>query len=159
NPGNSGGPLFNLDGEGVGINSQIFTNSGGSIGLSFAIPVDIAKNVIAQLRDKGSVSRGWLGVAITDVGPETAETANMGSPRGALVNEVISDSPAEEAGFQSGDIIVAFDGREIRTSGDLPFYVGQLPPGTDADVSVIRDGESIELGMTVGDLDVARNAL
>lgn len=152
NPGHSGGPLFNLAGEVIGINSQIFTNSGGSIGLSFAIPVDVAKNVIGQLRDNGSVARGWMGVGIEDVSQELAEAFELDTPRGALVNLVIEESPAEEAGFRAGDIVVAFNDHPIRTSADLPYHVGLVMPGSKVSVDIVRDGEAEQLAMTVGSL-------
>lgn len=157
NPGNSGGPLFNLDGEVVGINSQIFTNSGGSIGLSFAIPTGVARNVIGQLRENGTVSRGWMGVSIGEVSQELAEAFNLETPHGALVNQVFRGSPAADAGFQSGDVIVAFDGNEIQTSGDLPYYVGMTEPGSVAEVDLIRNGEAMSIDMTVGDLESGRS--
>lgn len=153
NPGHSGGPLFNLQGEVVGINSQIFTNSGGSIGLSFAIPVDVAENVIAQLRENGSVARGWMGVAIDNVTPSRAEAFNLERPRGALINQVLDGSPAQAAGFRSGDVIISFDGHEINTSGDLPYHVGLTAPGSEVDVEIIRNGRPLNLTMTVGTLE------
>ncbi|MGB0624402.1 MAG: S1C family serine protease, partial [Luminiphilus sp.] len=108
NPGNSGGPLFNLDGEVIGVNSQIFTRSGGSIGLSFAIPVSVVRNVVSQIQENGVVERGWLGVSIQDVDRNLAESFGLDRPRGALIAQVGRDSPAERAGLQSGDVIVAF---------------------------------------------------
>jgi serine protease Do len=159
NPGNSGGPLFNLAGEVVGINSQIFTNSGSSIGLSFAIPVDVARNVVGQLRDSGTVSRGWMGVGIEDVSQELAEAFNLATPHGALVNRVIEDSPAQDAGFRSGDIVVAFNDQPIRTSADLPYHVGLVMPGNEVSVEIIRNGEARELAMTVGSLPGAEPVL
>ncbi len=152
NPGNSGGPLFNLRGEVIGINSQIFTSTGGSMGLSFAIPVDVAKNVVGQLKDKGVVERGWMGVGINEVSQELADEAGMSSPAGALVNQVIEGSPAERAGFQNGDIITRFNGSAIVSSGDLPFHVGLTAPDTEAVVDVIRDGEATTIMMIVGKL-------
>ena len=110
NPGNSGGPLFNLDGEVIGVNSQIFTRSGGSIGLSFAIPVSVVRNVVSQIQENGVVERGWLGVSIQDVDRNLAESFGLDRPRGALIAQVGRDSPAERAGLQSGDVIVTFDG-------------------------------------------------
>ena len=150
NPGNSGGPLFNLKGEVVGINSQIFTNSGGSIGLSFAIPVDVARNVVGQLRDSGKVSRGWLGVGYEDVSQELAEAFDLDTPHGALINRVIDDSPADQAGLRSGDIVVSFNDQMIRTSADLPYYVGLLLPGSEAELDIIRNGNPMRLDLTIG---------
>ncbi len=151
NPGHSGGPLFNLDGEVIGINSQIFTNSGGSIGLSFAIPVDVAKNVVNQLRENGSVSRGWIGIGYEDVSQTLAEAFNLVTPHGALVNRVIEGGPAEVAGIRVGDIVVTIDENQIRTGPDLPYYVGLMLPGTAVDVELVRNGENLKLQMTVGD--------
>jgi serine protease Do len=152
NPGHSGGPLFNLAGEVIGINSQIFTSNGGSIGLSFAIPVDVAKNVVTQLRESGSVSRGWMGVGIEDVSPELAEAFDLITPHGALVDRIIDGGPAEQAGLQPGDIIVEFNGQVIRTSADLPYFVGLVMPGTEVEMEIIRNAESQMLSMTVGNL-------
>ena len=139
NPGNSGGPLFNLDGEVVGVNSQIFTRSGGSIGLSFAIPAAVARNVVEQLKENGRVTRGWLGVTIQDVDKNLAESFGLKRPRGALVAEVSKDSPAEKGGLRSGDIVVGFDGKDIPSSADLPHVVGLVAPGTRVDVDIVRD--------------------
>jgi len=152
NPGHSGGPLFNLAGEVIGINSQIFTNSGGSIGLSFAIPVDVAKNVIGQLRDNGSVSRGWMGVGFEDVSQELAEAFELDTPHGALINRVMDGSPAQRAGFRLGDIVVRFNGNHIRTSADLPYFVGLVMPDTEVNVDIVRNGRAQTLAMTVGSL-------
>jgi serine protease Do len=153
NPGHSGGPLLNLDGEVIGINSQIFTNSGGSIGLSFAIPVDVAKNVIGQLRDHGSVQRGWLGVGYEDVSQSLAEAFNLETPHGALINRVIDGSPAQLAGLQTGDIVVTIDGQDVRTGADLPYFVGLLLPGTEVSLELIRAGETLQLPVTLEALD------
>lgn len=155
NPGHSGGPLFNLAGEVIGINSQIFTNSGGSIGLSFAIPVDVAKNVVAQLRDSGKVQRGWMGVGIDNVNQELADAFNLDRPHGALVNDVINNGPAKAAGIATGDVIVKFNGHEIRTRDDLPYFVGLVKPGTEVPVELVRNGNPLTLRMTVGNLDEA----
>lgn len=150
NPGHSGGPLFNLAGEVIGINSQIFTNSGGSIGLSFAIPVDVARNVVTQLRDTGTVTRGWVGVGFEDVSQALADAFNLDTPHGALVNQVVAGGPAGTAGIREGDIVVAFDGKPIRTGTDLPYYVGLLTPGATVDVEIVREGQSQVVRMTVG---------
>lgn len=153
NPGNSGGPLFNLAGEVVGVNSQIFTRSGGSIGLSFAIPASVARNVVEQLKEDGKVTRGWLGVTIQDVDKNLAESFGLKRPRGALVAEVSKDSPAAGGGLRSGDIIVKFDGKEIVASADLPHVVGLVEPGSTVDVEVIRDKKSQTVKVKVGGLD------
>lgn len=152
NPGNSGGPLFNLDGEVVGINSQIYTRSGGSIGLSFAIPVSVALEVVKQLKDKGRVDRGWLGVYIQDVNRDLALSLGLSSPRGALIAQVQEGSPAEKSGLQAGDVIVKFNGEDILESGDLPHEVGLLNPGSKAEAVIIRDGKKKELTVKVGAL-------
>ena len=152
NPGNSGGPLFNLDGEVIGINSQIVSRSGGFMGLSFAIPIDMAMEVVAQLKDKGRVSRGWLGVLIQPVDRELAESFGLDKPAGALVSQVMADSPAEKAGFQVGDVVVQFNGKEIGHSGQLPQVVGLLAPGTRAEAVVMRHGERKTLKVTVEEL-------
>jgi len=153
NPGNSGGPLFNLDGEVVGVNSQIFTRSGGSIGLSFAIPAAVARNVVAQLQEKGRVTRGWLGVTIQDVDKNLAESFGLKLPRGALVAEVSKDSPAAAGGIESGDIIVRFDGKDISTSADLPHVVGLVAPDSTVNVDIFRGKKQKTLEVKVGGLD------
>lgn len=152
NPGNSGGPLFNMDGEVVGINSQIYTRSGGFMGVSFAIPIDDAMNVFRQLRDTGAVSRGWLGVLIQEVNRDLAESFGLKRPRGALIAEVMSGSPAEEAGLQAGDIVLSYDGEPIEFSSDLPPMVGRTPVGETASLEVLRGGEIIELSVEIGKL-------
>lgn len=152
NPGNSGGPLFNMEGEVVGVNSQIFTRSGGSIGLSFAIPVKVVRNVVEQLRNSGSVTRGWLGVSIQDVDKSLAESFGLDKPKGALIAEMEADGPAERGGLQAGDIIVKFNGQEILESSDLPHVVGLAAPGSDARVLVIRNRKSKQLTVTIGSL-------
>jgi serine protease Do len=152
NPGNSGGPLFNLEGEVVGINSQIFTRSGGFMGLSFAIPIDVALDVVQQLKDKGSVSRGWLGVLIQRVDRELAESFGLDRPSGALVSKVYSDSPAEAAGLREGDIIVEFNGVKIDLSADLPHVVGRTRADTEAEIVIVREGKRKTLEVVVGQL-------
>ena len=152
NPGNSGGPLFNLAGEVVGVNSQIYTRSGGSIGLSFAIPVSVVRDVVDQLRDGGQVKRGWLGVSIQNVDKNLAEGFGLDRPRGALVVDVVDESPAAEAGLQSGDVIMTFDGETIETSSQLPHVVGLVKPGSKVEVSVMRDGTLRTLKVEVGAL-------
>ncbi|MEP5763046.1 MAG: DegQ family serine endoprotease [Halieaceae bacterium] len=153
NPGNSGGPLFNLDGEVVGVNSQIFTRSGGSIGLSFAIPVSVVINVTEQLKESGQVARGWLGVTIQDVDKVLAESLGLDRPKGALIVELQPGGPADEGGLQPGDVIVRFNGSDIRTSSDLPHVVGLVRPGADARVELVRDGRRKTLKLEVGGLD------
>ena len=152
NPGNSGGPLFNLDGEVVGVNSQIYSRTGGFMGLSFAIPIDVVMNVYKQLRETGSVSRGWLGVLIQDVTGELAESFKMKVPHGALVSKVLPDSPAAKAGIEPGDVITRFDERDIATSSDLPPMVGATRIGQKIDVEVIRGGSQRSLVIVIGQL-------
>ena len=152
NPGNSGGPLFNLNGEVVGINSQIVSRSGGFMGLSFAIPIDMAMDVVKQLRETGRVARGWLGVLIQDVDRDLAESFGLDKPAGALVAQVMKDSPAEQGGIQAGDVVLEFNGEPINRSSQLPHVVGRVIPGTDAKAVVMRDGERVNLTVPVGEL-------
>lgn len=152
NPGNSGGPLFNMDGEVIGINSQIYTRSGGFMGLSFAIPIDVAVDVADQLKEGGEVSRGWLGVVIQEVSRDLAEGFGLDRPQGALVVRVFTGGPADKAGLKEGDIITAFDGKTIGLSSELPAMVGRLRAGSDAVLSVVREGKSIKLDVQVGEL-------
>jgi serine protease Do len=150
NPGNSGGPLFDLEGEVVGINSQIFTRSGGFMGLSFAIPIDVAMEVVEQLKEKGSVSRGWLGVLIQRVDRDLAESFGLDRATGALITQVLIDSPAEQSGLKEGDVILKFNGRDIDLSSDLPHIVGRTKAESTVDVEIIRGGEPETLEVTVG---------
>ncbi|MCK4587449.1 MAG: DegQ family serine endoprotease [Gammaproteobacteria bacterium] len=152
NPGNSGGPLFDLDGKVVGINSQIYSRTGGFMGLSFAIPVDMAMQVVEQLKTSGHVARGWLGVLIQDVTRELAESFNMDKPRGALVAKVIPDSPAEKAGFKVGDVVVRFNGKDIIRSSGLPPLVGVSPIGKKVKVEILRKGKTKVLKVKLGEL-------
>jgi len=152
NPGNSGGPLFNLDGEVVGINSQIYSNSGGFMGVSFAIPIDVAMEVARQLRETGRVSRGWLGVVIQEVNRDLAESFGLKRPHGALVTRVLEGSPAEAAGLKPGDIIIRFDDTAIDFSSELPHVVGRVAVGTETELRVVRDGEQKTLDVTIGEL-------
>ncbi len=152
NPGNSGGPLFNMDGEVIGINSQIYSRSGGFMGLSFAIPIEMAVDVADQIRTKGSVSRGWLGVLIQEVTRDLAESFGMEKPHGALVARVLDGSPAEKAGIEVGDVIVEFDGKKVSRSSSLPPLVGRFPVGTLADVTVIRDKKEKTIRVNIAQL-------
>jgi len=152
NPGNSGGPLFNLDGEVVGVNSQIFSRTGGFMGLSFAIPIDVAMEVAEQLQDKGRVSRGWLGVLIQDVTRELAESFGMEKPGGALIAKVLPDSPAEGAGFQVGDVVLSFNDHVVDRSSDLPPIVGRTRVGTRVPVEVLRNGAATTLFVVTAEL-------
>jgi Trypsin-like serine proteases, typically periplasmic, contain C-terminal PDZ domain len=142
NPGNSGGPLFNLNGEVIGVNSQIYSRTGGFMGLSFAVPVNVVENVYLQLKEKGRVSRGWLGVLIQDVTRELAESFDMDHPHGALIAKVIPDGPAEQGGIEVGDIIVKFNGKKVTFSSDLPPLVGSTSIGSTVRVDIIRRAKS-----------------
>ncbi|CDH44549.1 DegQ family serine endoprotease [Candidatus Contendibacter odensensis] len=152
NPGNSGGPLFDLNGRVVGINSQIFSRSGGYMGLSFAIPVDVAMNVVAQLKTDGRVTRGWMGVTLQEVTQDLARSFNLEQPHGALVADVSADSPAAKAGLKAGDVIVAYAGKPVNDSADLPPLVGATKPGVNKTLTVIRDGKPQEIAVTLGQL-------
>ncbi|MEH6466457.1 MAG: Do family serine endopeptidase [Porticoccus sp.] len=152
NPGNSGGPLLNLDGEVVGINSQIFTRSGGSIGVSFSIPVSVAIEVVNQLKSKGHVDRGWLGVYIQDVDKDLARSLGLRSPHGALIAQVQLNSPAAKAGVLAGDVIVSLDGQNIFESSDLPHVVGLITPGKKVEAELIREGKANTLDIVIGAL-------
>ncbi|EEF80192.1 Serine protease precursor MucD/AlgY associated with sigma factor RpoE [Methylophaga thiooxydans] len=152
NPGNSGGPLFNLKGEVIGINSQIYSRTGGFMGVSFAIPIDTVMNVVAQIKDQGYVSRGWLGVVIQDVTRELAESFGLNKPRGALVSRVVADSPAAAAGFKAGDVILEFDGKDVEASSDLPPIVGRTMVGKEVDVRIMRDNKRQTLQVSIEEL-------
>lgn len=152
NPGNSGGPLFNLAGEVVGVNSQIYSRTGGFMGLSFAIPIDVAMKVVDQLKAQGRVSRGWLGVQIQEVTRELAESFGMKKPQGALVSRVLPKSPAEAAGIQVGDIIVEYNKQEVTTSASLPPMVGVTKIGETVNVKLIRQGSVKEVRVKIGSL-------
>lgn len=150
NPGNSGGPLFNMEGKVVGINSQIYSRTGGFMGLSFAIPMDVVMNVVDQIKATGKATHGWLGVQIQDVTRELAETFGMKKPQGALVSKVMPGSPAEKADLQIGDIITEFNGQQIENSSDLPPMVGITPINDKATLKIIRQGETKTLEFKVG---------
>ena len=154
NPGNSGGPLFNLDGKVVGINSQIYSRSGGYQGLAFAIPINVAVDVANQIIEKGEVSRGYLGVRMSEVDSDLADALGMKKPYGALINDVEEGESADNAGLMPGDVIIEFDNKEIKFSSDLPHVVGQIQPKTKAIGKVIRDGEEIKLKFILGELPV-----
>ncbi len=158
NPGNSGGPLFNLKGEVVGINSLIFSRTGGYMGLAFAIPIDVAMNTVNQLKDKGRVTRGRIGVTIQEVTREVAEAFGLPKPAGALVNAVEKGGPAAQGGVEPEDIITKVDGRDLRTSNDLPRVISATRPGTKVTLTVWRKGQNKDLGVTVAEMkdDVAQ---
>ncbi|WP_424458422.1 DegQ family serine endoprotease [Ottowia sp.] len=158
NPGNSGGPLINMRGEVVGINSQIYSRSGGYMGISFAIPIDEAMRVSEQLRATGKVTRGRIGVQIDQVTKDVAESIGLGKPQGALVRSVESGSPAEKAGIEAGDIITRFEGKQIEKASDLPRVVGAIKPGTRSSITVFRRGASRDLSITVAELEPDKSA-
>ncbi len=158
NPGNSGGPLINMRGEVVGINSQIYSRSGGFQGISFAIPIDEAARVSDQLRASGKVTRGRIGVQIDSVSKEVAEAIGLGKPQGALVRGVEAGAPAEKAGVEPGDIITKFDGKTIEKSSDLPRLVGNIKPGTKSVVTVFRRGASKDLSVLVAEVEPEKPA-
>ena len=158
NPGNSGGPLINMRGEVVGINSQIYSRSGGFMGISFAIPMDEVVRVVEQLRTQGRVSRGRIGVQIGPVSKELAESMGLGKAQGALVTGVEAGAPAEKAGVEAGDIILKFDGKAIEKSGDLPRIVGAIKPGTRSTMTVFRRGSMKDLTVTVAEIEADKVA-
>jgi serine protease Do len=158
NPGNSGGPLFNLRGEVVGINSQIFSRSGGFMGISFAIPIDQAMDIQQQLRTRGRVSHGRMGVSIQEVTREVAEAFGLPKANGALVNSIEANGPAARAGIEPGDVILRFDGKPVVTSSDLPRMVGPLKPGTKVQVELWRKGQMRTLTVTIGEFQDERVA-
>ena len=159
NPGNSGGPLFNMRGEVIGINSQIYSRTGGFMGLSFAIPIDVANDIATQLKTTGKITRGRIGVVIQPVTKDLAESFGLGKPAGALVSSVEKGSPAEKAGIEAGDVIVKFDGKTVASSEDLPRLVGATKPGTKASVQLMRNKATKDVTVLVGEMpDETRNA-
>ncbi|MEO7107425.1 MAG: DegQ family serine endoprotease [Rhodoferax sp.] len=153
NPGNSGGPLINMRGEVVGINSQIYSRSGGFMGISFAIPMDEAMRVSDQLRSTGRVSRGRIGVTIEPISKEVAESIGLGKTSGTVVRSVEAGSPAEKAGIEAGDIITRFEGKNIEKSSELPRFIGATKPGTKSTITVFRRGVSKDLSITIAELE------
>ena len=153
NPGNSGGPLFNLNGEVVGVNSQIYSRTGGYMGLSFAIPIDVAMDVVSQLKGNGKVSRGRLGIQIQEVTPELAASFGLKEPQGALVAGIEKGSPAEKAGMQPGDVILKFEGKSVPSSSELPRMVGATKPGSKTKLEIWRNRSTKELSITLAEWD------
>lgn len=154
NPGNSGGPLFNLDGNVVGVNSQIYTNTGGFMGLSFSIPIEVAMDVVDQIKKSGHVTRGWLGVYIQEISRDLAESFGLDRAQGALVSQVIKDSPAEKYGILPGDVILKFNGQRVADSNHLPALVGRVPVGETVDVEVLRDRKRKVLEVVIAALSI-----
>src|SRR5215467_10576756 len=152
NPGNSGGPLVNLQGEVVGITTAIYSQSGGNIGIGFAIPTNSVKELLPQLKDKGRVVRGYLGTTVQKITPEIADSLGLKQQHGALVADVMRGSPAERAGIKTGDIITEFNSKEVKDSAELPALVARVAPGTTASIKVLRDGKEISLPITVGEM-------
>jgi len=157
NPGNSGGPLLNIKGEVIGINTAIFSRTGGSVGIGFAIPVNMAKELLPQLK-KGKVVRGWLGVMIQTITPELKDKLDLKDEKGALVADVTSGGPADKAGIKRGDVIVTFDGKEIKEMKDLPYIVGSTPVGKEVTVEVIRKGRIERVEVKIGELEGEKEA-
>ena len=159
NPGNSGGPLFNLKGEVVGVNSQIYSRTGGNMGLAFAIPIDVAMEVQGQLKSSGKVTRGRIGVVIQEVTKELAESFGLSKPAGALVNSVEKGAPADKAGIQAGDIILKFDGKTIGQSSDLPRLVGATKPESKSVLQVWRNGVTKDISVVIGEMPAEKIVL
>ncbi|MGH7926898.1 MAG: DegQ family serine endoprotease, partial [Candidatus Binatia bacterium] len=153
NPGNSGGPLFNMAGEVVGINTAIFSQSGGNIGIGFAIPVNLVKNLVPELETKGTVTRGWLGVAVQPMTPDLARSFGLDKERGALVGDVVAQGPADKAGIKRGDVIVSYDGNKVDQSTTLPGLVAATPVGKTVPVEIVRDGKSQTLNVAISKLN------
>ncbi len=159
NPGSSGGPLFNLRGEVVGINSQIYSSTGGYMGLSFAIPIKLAMQVVEQIKSTGEVTRGWLGVLLQAVNNDLADAFKLDRPRGALVAQILPDSPAASAGFKQGDIILRYGGEPVEDSSQLPRMIGVTPVGKTVAMSILRNGEPLEIKATIARLEAAEEAV
>lgn len=159
NPGSSGGPLFNLRGEVIGINSQIYSSTGGYMGLSFAIPIKLAMQVVEQIKSTGEVTRGWLGVLLQAVNNDLADAFNLDRPRGALVAQILPDSPAASAGFKQGDIILRYGGEPVEDSSQLPRMIGVTPVGKTVAMSILRNGEPLEIKATIARLEPAEEVV
>ena len=158
NKGNSGGPTFDVDGNVIGVNTAIFSPSGGSVGIAFAIPAETVKSVVAQLRDKGTVTRGWIGVQIQPVTPEIADSLGLKKAAGALVSEPQANSPAAKAGIASGDVITSLDGAAVRDARELARKIGTMAPGTSVKLGMIHDGQEKTVTLTLGTLPNEKQA-
>jgi serine protease Do len=158
NKGNSGGPTFDVDGNVIGVNTAIFSPSGGSVGIAFAIPSETVKSVVAQLRDKGTVTRGWIGVQIQPVTPEIADSLGLKKAAGALVSEPQTNSPAANAGIASGDVITSLDGAAVRDARELARKIGTMAPGTSVKLGMIHDGQEKTVTLTLGTLPNEKQA-
>jgi serine protease Do len=158
NKGNSGGPAFDVDGDVIGVNTAIFSPSGGSVGIAFAIPADTVKSVVAQLREKGNVTRGWIGVQIQPVTPELAESLGLKKASGALVSEPQPNSPAAKAGITSGDVITAVDGNAVSDARELARRIGTMSPGATVKLTLVHQGEEKAVSITLGTLPAERQA-
>ncbi len=152
NPGNSGGPLINVRGQVIGINTAIYSQSGGNIGIGFATPINVAKEILPQLKTKGKVTRGWLGVVVQSVTPDLADSLGLEKARGGLVADVSKGGPADRAGIKAGDVIVEFEGKEIKESSELPALVARVQPGKQVRLKVLRDKKEMPISVTIGDL-------
>ena len=153
NPGNSGGPLLNTEGEVIGINTAIFSQSGGNVGIGFAIPVNMAKEIVPQLKDKGHVTRGWLGVGIQKVTPELSKSFGLKDEKGALVSQVAKGGPADKGGIETGDVIVEFNGKKVSDSNDLPRMVASIPVGKTVPVKLLRGGNVVDREVKIGEME------
>jgi serine protease Do len=158
NPGNSGGPLFNLRGEVIGVNSQIYSQTGGFMGVAFSIPIDVTAKVVNQLKAHGRVTRGWLGVVVQEIDRAQAEKLGLDKPEGALIAKIIANSPAEQAGLRSGDVILKYDGVELLSSHDLPAMVGSSDPGQGVMLDMLREGKHVRIKVEVGTLEDVQDA-
>ena len=158
NKGNSGGPTFNTDGSVIGVNTAIYSPSGGSVGIAFAIPAETVKTVVAQLKDKGKVARGWIGVQIQPVTKEIADSLNLKNNEGALVAEPQKDSPAAKAGIEAGDVIVSVDGNRVKDARELSRRIGGMAPGANIKLGVLSKGSEKTINLTLGELPAQREA-
>lgn len=158
NPGNSGGPLLNMSGDVIGINTAIFSRTGGNVGIGFTIPINMASDILEELKKDGRVTRGWLGVMIQKITPELAETFKLSDSNGALVNDVVPNGPAAMGGLKRGDVIVKFNGKEIVSVENLPKHVASVEPGKSVQVEIVRDGSKKSLDVTIAKMKEEKQA-